>query len=85
MYCMVAIQRGRVYQGGARRGGRSPTMEGRPILTIRSPAVRVYHITFTATAIGGACTGTLTVGVPVDQGANGGPIDEGALYDSRQP
>jgi CSLREA domain-containing protein len=46
---------------------------------------RVYHITFTATAIGGVCTGTLTVGVPLDQSANGGPIDEGALYDSTQP
>jgi hypothetical protein len=47
---------------------------------------RVYHISFTATnAGGGSCTGAVTVGVPHDQGPNGGPVDEGALYDSTQP
>jgi CSLREA domain-containing protein len=47
---------------------------------------RVYHISFTATnANGGSCTGAVTVGVPHDQGPNGGPIDEGALYDSTLP
>ena len=47
---------------------------------------RVYHISFKATNAGGAsCTGAVTVGVPHDQGHNGGPVDEGALYDSTQP
>jgi hypothetical protein len=27
----------------------------------------------------------VTVGVPHDQRPNGGPVDEGALYDSTQP
>ena len=47
---------------------------------------RVYHIAFTATnSTGGTCTGAVTVGVPHDQGHNGGPVDQGALYDSTQP
>jgi len=46
---------------------------------------RVYHISFTATVDGASCIGSVTVGVPHDQGQNGGPIDEGALYDSTQP
>jgi hypothetical protein len=47
---------------------------------------RVYHISFTATnTIGRSCTGAVTVGVPHDQGPNGGPVDEGALFDSTQP
>jgi CSLREA domain-containing protein len=45
---------------------------------------RVYHITFTATAIGGTCTGTVTVGVPHNPGTKG-PVDQGALYDSTRP
>lgn len=45
---------------------------------------RVYHITFTASnAEGGACTGTVKVGVPKSQG-HGAPVDGGALYDSTQ-
>jgi CSLREA domain-containing protein len=47
---------------------------------------RVYHITFTATNGNGAsCTGSVTVGVPHDQGHNGGPVDQGSLYDSTLP
>lgn len=46
---------------------------------------RVYHIAFTATGAGGSCTGTVTVGVPKSQGNNGGPVDQGALYDSTLP
>lgn len=46
---------------------------------------RVYHISFTATsATGGACTGTVTVGVPKGQG-HGAPVDGGPLYDSTIP
>jgi YVTN family beta-propeller protein len=45
---------------------------------------RVYHINFTATGAGGSCTGSVTVGVPHDQG-HGGPVDEGPLYDSTLP
>jgi hypothetical protein len=50
---------------------------------------RVYHIGFTASDPWGAsCVGEVTVGVPHSQGRgaggarSGGPIDEGALYDS---
>ncbi len=46
---------------------------------------RVYHINFTATAASGSCTGSVTVGVPHDQGHNGGPVDQGPLYDSTLP
>jgi hypothetical protein len=46
---------------------------------------RVYHIFFTASGNGGSCMGAVTVGVPHDQGPNGGPVDEGPLYDSTQP
>jgi|GEM_PF-5862033 len=47
---------------------------------------RVYHIAFTATnGSGASCTGTVTVGVPHDQGHNGGPVDQGSLYDSTLP
>lgn len=46
---------------------------------------RVYHINFTATGASGSCTGSVTVGVPHDQGHNGGPVDQGALYDSTLP
>lgn len=50
---------------------------------------RVYHIGFTATDPWGAsCAGEVAVGVPHSQGRgrggaqSGGPLDEGALYDS---
>ena len=44
---------------------------------------RVYHIGFTADdGNEGSCTGVVTVGVPKSQGANAGPIDDGALFDS---
>ena len=46
---------------------------------------RVYHIAFTATGASGSCTGTVTVGVPKSQGNNGGPVDQGALYNSTLP
>lgn len=47
---------------------------------------RVYHITFTAyDGNGGACSGTVLVGVPKSQGKKGGPIDEGPLFDSTLP
>jgi hypothetical protein len=45
---------------------------------------RVYHINFTATGASGSCTGSVTVGVPHDQG-HGGPVDEGPLFDSTLP
>lgn len=45
---------------------------------------RVYHIGFTADdGQGGACTGEVTVAVPLSSRKNGGgPVDGGALYDS---
>ena len=46
---------------------------------------RVYHIAFTATGAGGSCTGSVTVGVPKSEGDNGGPVDQGALYNSTLP
>jgi len=47
---------------------------------------RVYHIAFTATnGSGASCTGSVTVGVPHDQGQNGGPVDQGSLHDSTLP
>ena len=45
---------------------------------------RVYHINFTATGAGGSCTGSVTVGVPHDQG-HGSLVDGGPLYDSTVP
>jgi hypothetical protein len=45
---------------------------------------RVYHINFTATGASGSCTGSVTVGVPHDQG-HGGPVDQGSLYNSTLP
>lgn len=42
---------------------------------------RVYHIRFTANdAYGGSCSGEVLVGVPKSQ--DGGPVDDGALFDS---
>jgi hypothetical protein len=44
---------------------------------------RVYHIGFTADdGHGGVCTGEVLVGVPMSQGKNDVPVDDGALYDS---
>jgi hypothetical protein len=47
---------------------------------------RVYHISFTADdGHGGTCSGEVLVGVPHDQGVEGDPADDGALYDSTIP
>jgi hypothetical protein len=46
---------------------------------------RVYHIAFTAAGASGSCTGAVTVGVPKSQDNNGGPVDQGALYNSTLP
>jgi hypothetical protein len=43
---------------------------------------RVYRITFKAKNTIGYCTGSVTVGVPHDQGAHSTPIDSGQAYDS---
>jgi uncharacterized repeat protein (TIGR01451 family) len=44
---------------------------------------RVYHVLFSASdGAGGSCTGSATIGVPHDQGSNGGPVDGGALFNS---
>ena len=44
---------------------------------------RVYHVYFSASdGAGGSCTGSATIGVPHDQGPNGGPVDGGALFNS---
>ena len=45
---------------------------------------RVYHINFTATGASGSCTGSVTVGVPHDQG-HGSLVDGGSLYNSATP
>ena len=44
---------------------------------------RVYHVFFSASdGHGGSCSGSATIGVPHDQGPSGGPVDDGALYNS---
>lgn len=44
---------------------------------------RLYFIAFSATdSDGGSCTGTVTVGVPHDQGQHNLPVDNGQRYDS---
>jgi streptogramin lyase len=44
---------------------------------------RVYHIDFTADdGNGKSCTGSVTIGVPHDQGKQKVPVDDGALFDS---
>ncbi|MCA9913678.1 MAG: tandem-95 repeat protein, partial [Anaerolineae bacterium] len=47
---------------------------------------RIYHVSYTATdAFGAVCQGQVTVGVFSNQGAKGGAVDDGALYDSTMP
>jgi hypothetical protein len=47
---------------------------------------RVYHIGFTADdGKGGTCSGVVLVGVPKSQGKKGGPVDDGALFNSTVP
>ena len=44
---------------------------------------RLYFINFSASdSDGGSCTGTVTVGVPHDQGQHSLPVDNGQRYDS---
>jgi hypothetical protein len=44
---------------------------------------RLYTIIFSAEdGRGGECAGQISVGVPKSQGRNGGPVDDGAVYDS---
>jgi hypothetical protein len=44
---------------------------------------RVYHIFYTATdSAGASCNGTVTVGVPHDQGKGSAPVDGGPLFSS---
>jgi hypothetical protein len=47
---------------------------------------RLYFISFSADdGKGGACTGTVTVGVPHDQGQGTAPVDSGMRFDSTVP
>jgi len=46
---------------------------------------RVYHLGFTATDGRDSCSGSVTVGVPHDQGGRSTPIDDGPLHDSTAP
>jgi|WetSurMetagenome_2_1015567.scaffolds.fasta_scaffold63715_2 hypothetical protein len=47
---------------------------------------RMYHIGFTADdGKGGACSGEVLVGVPKSQGKKGGPVDDGAFFNSTVP
>jgi CARDB protein len=47
---------------------------------------RVYAVSFTASdGKGGACSGTVSVGVPHDQGQGSIPVDDGQSYDSTSP
>ena len=44
---------------------------------------RVYYLNFTAAdGNGGSCSGTVTVGVPHDQGRGRVPVPDGPLFDS---
>jgi predicted extracellular nuclease len=44
---------------------------------------RFYHVTFSAAdGRGGTCSGTVYIGVPLNQGKQGAPVDDGPLYDS---
>jgi hypothetical protein len=91
----VAISVTRIFQDEPVQGpGSGNTSPDATVVGTATPSVRaerdgggdgrVYHITFIATGASGTCTGTVTIGVPHDQGANGGPVDQGALYDSTQ-
>ena len=47
---------------------------------------RYYHISFSADdGYGGSCSGEVLVGVRRNSGADGAPVDDGALYDSTIP
>jgi uncharacterized delta-60 repeat protein len=47
---------------------------------------RVYVVQFTASdGRGGTCSGSVSVGVPHDQGKGSVPVDDGQLYDSTLP
>ncbi len=78
-----------VHSPGSGNTGPDATGVGTSTPTVRSERDgngdgRVYHISFTATGASGSCTGSVTVGVPHDQG-HGGPVDQGALYNSTLP
>jgi hypothetical protein len=47
---------------------------------------RVYHIFYSATdSVGASCNGTVTVGVPHDQGKGSVPVDGGPIFSSLVP
>jgi hypothetical protein len=86
----VTISVTSIFQDEPTAGGPDATGVGTGNPSVRSERDgggdgRVYHIAFTATGSSGSCTGSVTVGVPHDQGQNGGPVDEGALYNSTLP
>ncbi|HZF11400.1 MAG TPA: choice-of-anchor Q domain-containing protein [Thermoanaerobaculia bacterium] len=79
-----------IFQDEPASGGADGTGVGTSTASVRAERDgngdgRVYHISFTASALGGTCTGAVTVGVPKSQGQNGGPVDSGSLYDSTLP
>jgi YVTN family beta-propeller protein len=80
-----------VHSGGSGNTGPDGTGVGTSTPSVRAERDgggdgRVYHIFFTAAnGAGASCAGAVTVGVPKSQGHNGGPVDEGPLYDSTQP
>jgi len=85
----VTIKVTSIFQDEPVSGGPDATGVGTGTPSVRSERYgggdgRVYHIIFTATGASGSCTGSVTVGVPHDQG-HGGPVDQGALYDSTTP
>lgn len=88
---LVTIRVTSIFQDEPVNGSPDATGAGTSTPSVRSERDgrgdgRVYHLSFRATnASGGGCTGAVTVGVPHDQGPNGGPLDEGALYDSTLP
>lgn len=60
----------------------TPTAQVRSERSGTAKGGRLYFITFKATDSGGSCTGTVTVGVPHDQGQHNMPTDNGQRYDS---
>jgi hypothetical protein len=47
---------------------------------------RVYVVSFSSSGSqGGSCTGSVSVGVPHDQGQGKVPIDDGQIYNSTVP